>query len=120
MLEHLEKTNTKHFDFAEHEREHRAPNFTRARSSLAIRVAVVRVFTPDVLTINVIALQITNTTSIPMNANIFDVLQVPNVGNTILKDIVVLEHVIAIAAIMQIILMAKNASKPMTTHRFGF
>jgi hypothetical protein len=32
VLEHLEKTSTEHFDFAEHEREHRAPNFTRARA----------------------------------------------------------------------------------------
>jgi cytochrome bd-type quinol oxidase subunit 2 len=47
-----------------------------------------------------------------MNANTFDVIQVPNVRITILKDIVVLEHVIAIAAIMQIILTARNAPKP--------
>jgi hypothetical protein len=75
-----------------------------------------------VLTINVSALQITNTTSLPMNANIFDVLQVTNVGNTILKDIVVMEHVIAIVAIMQIFLMEKNVPKliPMTSHGFGF
>ncbi len=36
VLEHLEKTSTEHFDFAEHEREHRAPNFTRAPSTLII------------------------------------------------------------------------------------
>ncbi len=33
VLEHLEKTSTEHFDFAEHEREHRAPNFARALST---------------------------------------------------------------------------------------
>ena len=32
VLEHLEKTSTEHFDFAEHEREHWAPNFARAQA----------------------------------------------------------------------------------------
>jgi hypothetical protein len=36
VLEHLEKTSTEHFDFAEHERERRTPNFTRAPSTLII------------------------------------------------------------------------------------
>jgi hypothetical protein len=38
VLEHLEKTSTEHFDFAEHkcEREHRAPNFARARAPSAL------------------------------------------------------------------------------------
>ncbi len=36
VLEHLEKTSTEHFDFTEHEREHRAPNFARAPSTLII------------------------------------------------------------------------------------
>jgi hypothetical protein len=36
VLEHLEKTSTGHFNFAEHEREHRVPNFARAPSTLII------------------------------------------------------------------------------------
>ncbi len=36
VLEHFEKTSTEHFDFAKHEREHRALNFTRAPSTLII------------------------------------------------------------------------------------
>ncbi len=36
VLEHLEKVSIEHFDFAEHNREHRAPNFARAPSTLII------------------------------------------------------------------------------------
>jgi hypothetical protein len=45
-------------------------NSLRVIWDIAIRIAVVRVLKRDVLTINVNALQISNTTSVPMNAEL--------------------------------------------------
>jgi hypothetical protein len=75
-----------------------------------------------VLTINADVLQIINMIIQVKAVNILRVPGIPTVKHTIIIVIVIMERVIAIVAIMQIILMDKNALILilMTTHGFGF
>ncbi len=105
-------------------------NFLRLIWDIVIGIAIVRVLTQNVLTINADVLQIINMIIQVEAVNILRVPGIPNVKNTITIDIAVPAIVIAIAAIILILLMVTNVNIlillaihtliVMTTHGFGF